>query len=115
MIIEASEGSGSRLGGVMNGAWARYGDVDFTQTAPTRFVARAAADNVAGGEIEVRVDSLTGPLIGTCAITSTGGWNTFAEFTATLSPMTGTHDIYLVFRPASGRTFVGNLDRFGLR
>jgi Glycosyl hydrolase family 76/Carbohydrate binding module (family 6) len=115
MIFEASEGSGSRLGGVMNGAWARYGNVDFTQTAPTRFVARAAADNAAGGEIEVRVDSLTGPLIGTCAITSTGGWNTFAEFTTALSPTTGTHDIYLVFRPASGRTFVGNLDRFGLR
>jgi glycosyl hydrolase family 76/carbohydrate binding protein with CBM6 domain len=115
MIIEASGGNGRQLGGVMNGSWARYGHVDFTQTPPTQFVARASADSVAGGDIEIRLDSLTGSLIGTCAIASTGSWNNYAEFTAALAPQTGTHDIYLVFRPASGRAFVGNLDWFRLK
>jgi hypothetical protein len=115
MIIEASGSNGRQLGGVMNGSWARYGHVDFTQTPPTQFVARASVDPVAGGDIEIRLDSLTGAVIGTCAIKSTGGWNMYAEFTSTLVPQTGAHDIYLVFRPTNSSTFVGNLDWFGLR
>ena len=115
MIIEASDDNGQHLGGVVSGSWARYVNVDFTPAAPTQVVARASADRVAGGQIEFHLDSLTGPLIGTCAVMATGSWNTFREFTAALTPVTGTHDLYLVFRTASGSEFAGNLDWFKLR
>jgi hypothetical protein len=114
MILEASEDGGEQLGGVVAGAWARYGQVDFTASAPTGFVARASADGSAGGDIEIRIDSLDGPLLGTCAISSTGGWTTYADFPTTLTPTTGTHDIYLVFKPTGGHEHVGNLNWFRL-
>jgi predicted alpha-1,6-mannanase (GH76 family) len=114
-IIEASEGGSKQLGGVGANAWARYENVDFTATAPTGLQARASVDASAGGNIEVHIDSLTGTLIGTCALTSTGAWTTYADFSATLTPVTGTHDIYLAFKPGAGKTFVANLNWFKLK
>jgi hypothetical protein len=114
MVIEASEGDSEQLGGVSDGAWARYGHVDFTATAPTAFHARASADAAAGGTIEIHIDAIDGPLIGSCAITPTGSWTTYADFSASLTPVTGVHDVYLVFKPAAGATYVGNLNWFKL-
>jgi predicted alpha-1,6-mannanase (GH76 family) len=113
-VIEASEGGSKQLGGVGANAWARYENIDFTATAPTGFQARASVDASAGGNIEVHIDSLTGTLIGTCALTSTGAWTTYADFSTMLTPVTGTHDIYLVFKPGAGKTLVGNLNWFKL-
>jgi predicted alpha-1,6-mannanase (GH76 family) len=112
--IEASEGGSKQLGGVTNDTWARYENVDFTATAPTALQARASVDASAGGTIEVHIDSLAGTLIGTCALTSTGGWTSYADFTGTLAPVTGAHDIFLVFKTGAGKTYVGNLNWFKL-
>jgi hypothetical protein len=114
MTIEGSEAGGEQLGGVVEGAWARYGHVDFTAEAPASFVARASVDGSAGGDIEIHIDAINGPLIGTCALGSTGSWTTYADFTTTLSAVTGVHDVYLVFKPTGGRQYVGNLNWFRL-
>jgi hypothetical protein len=114
-VIEASEGGGKQLGGVANDAWARYGNVDFGTTAPTMVQVRASVDASAGGTVEVRTGSRTGTLIGTVALTSTGSWTTYADFTAALTPVTGAHDVFLVFKAGAGKAFVGNVNWFKLR
>jgi hypothetical protein len=114
-VIEASEAGSQQLGGVGNDAWARYENVDFTATAPTALQARASVDPSAGGNIEVHIDSRTGTLIGTVALASTGAWTTYGDFTATLTPVTGAHDVYLVFKAGAGKTYVGNLNWFKLK
>ena len=64
--------------------------------------AHGRADGVriaaAGGTVEVWLDSAgTGTRIAECRITSTGGWNQFARFTAPVAPVRGNHDVYLRF------------------
>jgi hypothetical protein len=107
--------SGKQLGGVANDAWARYGHVDFGATSATSVQVRASVDAAAGGTIEVRLDSRTGPLVATVAMTSTGNWTTYAETSAPLTATTGTHDVFLVFKAGAGKPFVCNLDWFKLK
>jgi predicted alpha-1,6-mannanase (GH76 family) len=114
-VIENSEGGSKQLGGVGADSWARYENVDFTATAPTALQVRASVDASAGGDIEVHVDSRAGTVIGTVALASTGSWTTYADFTAPLTAVTGTHDICLVFKPGAGKTYVGNVNWFKLK
>jgi hypothetical protein len=115
MTIEASEASGEQLGGVTDGAWARYGQVDFGMSAPLQLQARAAVAEVAGGTIEIRIDRLTGPVIGTLRLASTGSWTTYRDFNTSVSPVTGTHDVYLSFKSEPGKPYICNLNWFELR
>ena len=39
------------------------------------------------GTVELRLDSVTGPILGTLSIGSTGGWEKLQTFNATLAPM----------------------------
>jgi predicted alpha-1,6-mannanase (GH76 family) len=107
--------SGKQLGGVANDAWARYGHVDFGATSAASVQVRASVDGAAGGNIEVRLDSRTGPLVATVAMTSTGNWTTYAETSAPLTATTGTHDVFLIFKAGAGKAFVANLDWFKLK
>jgi hypothetical protein len=113
-IIEDGAAASQQLAGVTNDSWARYENVDFGATAPTTFQAHASVAAGAGGTIEVHIDSRAGPLIGSCAVTSTGDWATYSDFTTSLVPVTGTHDIYLVFKTEGGATHVANVDWFTL-
>jgi hypothetical protein len=115
MTIEASEGGSEQLGGITGDAWARYAHVDFGVTAPTMFRARAAVDASAGGSIEVRIDRVDGPLIGTCPVRPTGVWTMYEDFSAPISAVTGTHDVYLVFKTGLATTYVANLNWFQLQ
>jgi carbohydrate binding protein with CBM6 domain len=78
----------------------KYGAIDFGAGGLTRFVARlAVSDSAAGGSMEIRVGSPSGTLLGTLKTTTTGGWSTYADQTATLGAnITGVQDVYLVFK-----------------
>ena len=58
-----------------------------------------------GGNIELHLDSLDGPQIGTCAITSTGGWQTWAGKSCPINKAEGIHDLYFKFTGGSGPLF----------
>ena len=60
------------------------------------FSARVASANT-GGKIELRLGSTTGTLVGTCSVSSTGSWQTWATVTCSVSGATGTQDLYLRF------------------
>lgn len=73
------------------------------------FEARVASAG-AGGNIQIHLDSATGPLIGTCTVPSTGGWQTWTTVGCSLSGASGYHNVYLVFTGGSGSLF--NLEAF---
>jgi len=70
----------------------------------------ASATN--GGNLEIRLDSPTGSLAGTCIVTGTGGWQTWVTKSCTVSGLSGMHDIYLKFTGGSGFLFNINWWKF---
>jgi hypothetical protein len=51
-----------------------------------------------GGSIEMRLDSIDGPKIGSLAVSSTGAWNKWQLKTTAVSGAAGVHDLYFLFR-----------------
>ena len=80
-------------------------------TGATSFTARVASAT-SGGTIELRLDSATGTLVGTCAVAGTGGWQTWTTVSCPVSGATGTHDLYLRFTGGSGYLFNVNWWQF---
>lgn len=87
-----SEG-GMNLTALDNGDYVKLKEVDFAEGATT-FEVRVAGN---GGTIELHLDSLDGPLIGSCAVTATGGAQTWATQTCNVEGAQGKHDLFLRF------------------
>ncbi|WP_089155495.1 family 43 glycosylhydrolase [Micromonospora sp. NBS 11-29] len=105
---EPASGGGMNVGFIDNGDYIKVKGVAFG-TGATSYTARVASAG-SGGSIELRLDSATGPLVGTCRVSGTGGWQTWADTTCGVSGATGTHDLYLRFTGGSGSLF--NLDHW---
>lgn len=100
---ERSSEGGQNLGWIENGDWVRVEGVAFGAGAAT-FTARVASAG-GGGRIEVRLDSTSGPLVGTCTVPVTGGWQTWTSVSCPVSGATGTRDLVLRFTGGSGSLF----------
>jgi arabinoxylan arabinofuranohydrolase len=98
-----SEG-GMDVTDIQNGDWIRIRGVDFGALGALHFEARVASV-AGGGSIEVRLDTLAGPLAGTCAVPATGGSQTWATATCAIAGATGVRDLYLKFTGAGGSLF----------
>ena len=106
-------GGGQDLGSLGNGDWAQYNNVSFGTAGLHTFSARVASGAAAGvsGTVEVHLDALTNPSIGSFSVGSTGGWQTWKTVPAAISATTGTHTVFLKFVTGSGQDFV-NLNWF---
>lgn len=91
------EGRGMVVRNADEGEYIRLKGVDFRKGA-SRFAAVLSASGKGG--IEIRLDSVDGPLAGTLDITPTGG--AFRELGCRISGTSGVHDLYFVFRGESG-------------
>ncbi len=98
----ATEG-GLNLAFIGNGDWVRVKGVAFGSGAAS-FSARVASAT-SGGRIEVRLDGASGPVVGTCTVPGTGGWQTWTTVTCPVSGATGTRDLVLRFAGGSGELF----------
>jgi hypothetical protein len=98
-VAPCSEG-GDCVGYIENGDWIEFDNLNFG-TGATSFEARVASP-ASGGNIELRLDSLTGTLIGTCAVTVTGDWQIWTTKTCGVSGASGTHKLYLKFTGGTG-------------
>lgn len=86
----------TQIGNIQGGDWVKYAHVDFG-TGASSVTVRAACDD-AGGTVSFRLDGVDGTEVGSIAVTSTGGWTTYAELRANLTTtVTDTHDLYLMF------------------
>src|SRR6185369_12060686 len=68
------------------------------------FDARVAS-TASGGSMELHLDSQTGTLLGTLAVPSTGGAQTWMTKNVTVSGATGIHDLFFKFTGSSGFNF----------
>ena len=92
-------GGGQDYGQLANGAWAEYPNVNFGTSGATQFIGRVASGAAGGvsGLVNVHIDSLTNPSIGSFAIANTGGWQSWRSVPANISRVTGTHNVFLTF------------------
>ena len=95
---------------ITNGWWIRIRGVNFG-TGAARFFARTAGAG-GGGNIELRLNSLTGTLVGTCAVAPTGGWQRWTTASCSVSGASGVHDLYLKFTGGTGNLFNVNWWQF---
>jgi len=100
-----SEG-GINIDSIHTGDYIKVEGVDFAAGA-SKFSARVASGS-SGGKIELRLDSQTGPLIGSCTVDGTNGWQAWATKTCDVSGATGKHDLFLVFTGGTGMLFKAN-------
>ena len=104
-----SEG-GIDVTSISNGDYIKVKNVNFGSGA-TSFDARVASAT-SGGSIELYLDSQTGTLLGTCAVSGTGGAQTWTTKSCTVTGATGVHDLFLKFTGGSGNLFSFNWWQF---
>jgi hypothetical protein len=104
-----SEG-GMDVTAIQNGDYIKVKGVDFGAGATSLDV--RVATTASNSKIEVRLDSQTGTLVGTCAITSTGGTQTWATQTCAISGASAVHDLFFVFTGGSGNLLNFNWWKF---
>ncbi|KAM0343758.1 hypothetical protein ACHAPU_008185 [Fusarium lateritium] len=109
---ETCREGGFSVGYINNGDYIKVKGVAFGTTGTKSFSARVAADR-SGGKTELRLGSETGSLVGTCTVTSTGGWQNWTTVDCPVSGATGTKDLFLRFTgSSSGYLFNFNWRQF---
>jgi beta-glucosidase len=108
--VESCSEGGSDMGYIENNDYTEYDSINFGN-GKNKFDIRVAS-NTSGGNIQVILDSLKGQLIGTVAIDSTGGWQTWTTLTMNTDSISGKHNLYLKFTGGSGYLFNINWFRF---
>ncbi|MDD2525677.1 MAG: glycoside hydrolase family 43 protein [Bacteroidales bacterium] len=95
--IAQNEKVGVYVAGTRMKGYIKVREVNFGNQSPASFTASLAA-GLDGGILEVRLDSVAGPLISSIDLQRTGGWESFKEFNSPLKqPVIGKHDLYLCF------------------
>jgi hypothetical protein len=108
---EACDEGGEDVGYINDGDWIGFSNLDFGDNGASEFIVRAAS-NSSEGTIHIRLDGYNSSYteIGSIDITSTGGWQTYIDFSCDVSQISGVHDLYLVFEGGDGYLF--NLNYF---
>ncbi|MPV51157.1 carbohydrate-binding protein [Pseudactinotalea sp. HY160] len=107
------------LGGVRDGSWIAYGDLDFAGAPPETFTIRYVNNSGRGpadSRVALRLDAPDGPLLDEVALPSSGSsWSDYTTVEHTLtdpSLLEGSHTLYLVFEGSTteARPWIGNID-----
>jgi Carbohydrate binding module (family 6) len=103
-------GTGTVLGSFDGGDWVKYSSVDFGMGRDT-FAADIGSElPYSGQKVEIRIDSSSGPVIGTITVLNSGGFDTFVRESTPIALTSGVHDVYLkALGTAPG---VANIDDF---
>ncbi|HLL69283.1 MAG TPA: carbohydrate-binding protein [Micromonosporaceae bacterium] len=97
--LENSVSQGSNVAHIHNGDYTAYSGVDLSGAAS--LVVQVASAQATPGSIEARLGSPTGPVLATCQVPGTGGWQTWTTISCPTSAASGTHTLYLVYRNAA--------------
>lgn len=104
-------GGGMDVDSIHNNDYIKVKGIDFKTFKPKLFEARVAS-GANGGSIELHIDSLNGPKIGTCTFQGTGGWQTWSTKTCDVSDVSGEHDLFFKFTGGNGVLFNFNWWKF---
>jgi len=97
------EKTGVYVTDIHNGDYIKVRSVDFGKGAK-KFNAVTSAISEKGS-IEIRIDSLTGALIGTCLIKKSGDFLNWSMQSCKIKRVSGVHDVFLVFKGDNGNLF----------
>ncbi len=97
------------VGYIRNNTWIKFTGHVFNQYDVSFAV---VASGTIGGTVEFRLDTATGTLIGTATVSGSTGWTDYKKFSTAITPTTGTHDLYLVFKHPTNTGYLFNLDYF---
>ncbi|HET9736477.1 MAG TPA: ThuA domain-containing protein [Solirubrobacteraceae bacterium] len=104
-------GGGQNIGFIESGDYVSYAPTNLKDVRELRFRVASGGD---GGNIEVRLDSPTGELVGTSpTITNTGGWQNWTTIAMPIAqPPAGTHELFFVFTHPTSTGGLFNLNWF---
>ncbi|MBP5362050.1 MAG: family 43 glycosylhydrolase [Ruminococcus sp.] len=103
---EKDESNSVCIGSIKKGSYIKVAGVDFGDGADKFTASVASAES--GGNIELHLDSKTGPIVGNLKTGGTGGWHNWEEVSCDVSGASGEHDLYLVFNGGDG--YLMNVD-----
>jgi len=93
---EKSDKVGVYVTRITNKTYIKVSGVDFGKGAA--YFKASVASGSTGGSIELHLDSVDGPVIGTLPVPNTGGWDAWQKKAASVSGAAGKHDLFLVFK-----------------
>jgi hypothetical protein len=101
-------GGGQDVGYLSNGDWLQYNNINFGTTGLHTITTRVANGAAAGvsGTVEVHLDSLSNPAVGSFSVGNTGGWQNWTSVPGSIGTVTGTHTVFLKFVTGSGQDFL---------
>ena len=115
LISEDSSGTsgGRSLGGITDGCYTAYYNVDFGETGSSKIKIRYSRETESEGEsgvVEFRLGSTDGTIIARINLENTGSWSDWREITVDAARATGLQNVYAVFKSTTAH--VCNLDYF---
>jgi hypothetical protein len=98
---------GSNIGSFDDGDWFAFTDLDLGDGYSGVTLNIGVSSTYAGQQVEVRLGSATGTLIGTLTVQATAGFGSFEEQSIPITQTSGVQDIYFV---GAGTAGIGNVD-----
>ena len=88
---------------ISKGDYIKVRSVNFSKDFKSFEASVASASQ--GGSIEIHLDSLTGTVLGTCAVKNTGGLQNWKIQSCKVNNVKGIHDVFFVFKGGEGNLF----------
>uniref|UniRef100_UPI00036780C9 RICIN domain-containing protein n=1 Tax=Catelliglobosispora koreensis TaxID=129052 RepID=UPI00036780C9 len=111
VVAQAGAESGNRIGDISNNDWIMFSPMSL-QNINTLSL-RVSSPN-GGSTVELRADSPTGQLLATVPVPNTGGWDNYQNLAAVpVSALSGTHNLYFVFKSSQNNSFDVDSFTFG--
>ncbi|HEY0483110.1 MAG TPA: glycoside hydrolase family 3 N-terminal domain-containing protein [Kofleriaceae bacterium] len=96
-------GGGQDVGFIAPGDSIAFPGIDFGTPTALQVITRRASGSSTTGTVQYRLDSTTGPIIGSFSVANTGGWQTWGSVTTSLSSsVTGVHTVFITFTGPGG-------------
>ncbi|MFD5633119.1 glycoside hydrolase domain-containing protein [Streptomyces sp. NPDC127077] len=117
LVSEAYYSDGD-LGGVTEGAWERFTELDFGGVAPRSVSVRyanAQATTANPSSVDIHAGAADGPVVATVRLPGTGGWQYYSTVQAAVTDpdaLLGASSATFVFHAPSGQQWVSNFDRY---
>ncbi|GLW32801.1 carbohydrate-binding protein [Actinoplanes regularis] len=100
------QGGGQNVGWIKRGDYLRFDDFVFGEVPATKAKFRVASESGVSGRVQVRLDTLESEPVGELSVSNTGGWQKWRTDVAALTPVTGTHTVYITFTAPDDSEFM---------
>ncbi|MFD5749658.1 glycoside hydrolase domain-containing protein [Streptomyces sp. NPDC127033] len=115
-LISERNNSDGNLGGVTEGSWERFTQLDFGGVAPRTVSVRYANSQPADAKpssVDIHAGAADGPVVATVPLPGTGGWQNYSTVRAAVTDpdaLLAAKSATFVFHAPSGQRWVSNFD-----